>query len=198
MNSQLGANDSSWHLESIGLPDDESRKRYENATEIERLNARHVLWVTIWLGIVAAGGSCGVLIGLIGVANGALEMIFIGPFAGMALAGIAATFVMVHIGLIKWMFGLKCSPNFLALLCGGLAGLPSLIPPITMSLGAVGAIVAVRILLKSDVGKLLVVEEEMRKNPTVPRRRTWSLADLFARMTAVAVYIGIWLALLRL
>lgn len=164
------------------------------ASRAEYVDARKVLWVTIWGGTVAAGGIFGLLFGMI---SGSLESMLACLVIGLIWSGVTASLAMIHIGLIKWFFGLECSPVFLAGLCGGLAGLPTIFPPLTILFGALGAIYSVWCLLETETGKPLLLEEERRKNRTGPRKSSYSLADLFKRMTVIAVYIAIWVAILR-
>ena len=170
-------------------------------TEAERCTS-HAAWLTYWViawvGTTLAGGVFGAFFGLFGLLNGSLEALTGGFLLGLLWAGFAGLIAMPHIALLKWMFWCECSPRMLAGVAGAVTGLLTFLPFVTAPMGAAGAVLLVTRFLGSESAAPILAAEKIRLERTTPRRRSFSLADLFWRMTAVAVLISFWTMMARL
>lgn len=159
------------------------------ATNISWLN----FWAAAWFGATLAGGLFGAAIGLTGLWEGNWVAIPACGFMGILWAGIAGLIAIPHVALLKWMFWIRCSPRMLAGLAGGLAGCLTPFLPLTAPLGAFGAVLCVKKFMKTRSAAVVCEYERLRiEEYGMPRQRTYSIKDLFLRITALAVLITVW------
>ena len=126
-------------------------------SESELNKAWFLFWMTTWLGTSVAGACFGVLYSLFALGDGAVSWLsaMLGCFAlGFFWAGVVGMVIMPHLALFKWMFWIKGpSPMALAAIAGGVTGLITFFPPLTVPMGAVGALIFANKFLEGPIGK---------------------------------------------
>jgi len=89
-------------------PDDQPNMALPAADNVKWIRGEHVanwatFWVVTWTGTTVAGSLFGGALGLIGLANSAVEAPFVGLFFGALWAGAVGLLVFVHLGVIYWI-----------------------------------------------------------------------------------------------
>ena len=158
-------------------------------------------WLYIWLGTLLAGGLFGAMLGVLPLLDGeVLDSLVGGLIVGPFVAAEFATPIISSIAVLTWAFWLYRYRVLMAVLGGGATGILATIKlfrffPQSMFLlcvvaclfGTVGAGIAV-----------LLHKRWMRSRDTSAsgaENQVWqfTLADLFARMTVLAVLFPIWI-----
>ena len=175
------------------------------------------MWIVIWIGTMLSGALLGVALGCLGLFEGEWRAIPGLGLLGGIWAGTVALVVIPHVAIFKWMFWIRCSPSLLAGFVGGLSGCLTPLLAISAVVGLVGAVCFLKLWMHSSVGARLrgfVVAQGFETTPSsrlasdglfgstratgVGGKRSFSLKDLFLRMTAIAVVISFWVFVLGL
>jgi hypothetical protein len=151
-------------------------------------------WAIVWMGTTLAGSFFGGGLGFIAcAASGSAEGLllpFLGIFVGALWAGSVGLPVIATFAFIVWCFWLQKKPGILAACAGALTGFVS--APfacfLTSPLGAVGAYWAVK-----RLSRVLRDDYDCHQS----QRPTFSIQDLFWRMTGFAVILTMWMTVIR-
>lgn len=152
-----------------------------------------VYWIVVWAGTTAAGSLFGLLLTV-------LSESLAGFVFGALWSGIVGLLVMSHLAAFCWMFRMLKLPYLLAALSGGLVGAICgliVLSIITAPLGAGGAFIGTHWYLNSKLGKYILDEELRAQTAQSTGRWNYNLADLFWRMTVVAVFVAGWSLFIR-
>lgn len=157
-------------------------------------------WFSVWLGTTIAGGVFGGFIGLFALflapAPESIGSFFVCIPIGLAWAGTFGLISIPHIAIINWMFWLNASPRVLAILAGGVTGLFTFIPPITIPIGMFGAYAVSKLFISGELGESIREAESNRIKGAKPTSKSFTLADLFLRVTVIAILLSFWTAIL--
>ena len=190
------------------FPDEEPKGRDELLTSLEADVAEPVslsfatkfaFWIFVWGGTTGAGVALALLIGVfVALAVGDPLVLGWALLIGLLWSGGVAAFLMIHVATFKWMFGIDCSPKFIAGIAGGLTGLSLwCLCVFSVPLGIAGAVTGVNVFLKTSLGEELLRYEAWRLDPTTERsKKSFTLKDLMLRMTAISVLLAFWTFLL--
>lgn len=162
-------------------------------------------WCAVWLGTTLAGGLFGaVLCTIIGLSiePGVIPYnpVALGLLYGLWGAGCVAGLIVPTFATLCWMFWQLKRPFVLAFLAGCLTGgiCGVFLFFITGPLGGLGAVLAVRWYMRTKWGKSILQANEVRRHQKNRATRfSYTISDLFWRMTAVAALITVWSVVIR-
>ena len=164
------------------------------------------MMVVAWTGTAIAGGVFGLTVSLLAsvLAPPALILGIVAATFGFLIAAVVGAVVIPTLAVLAWATFLDGRPRVIVMMGGGLTGLISgammgafaLIPAV---FGAVGAVLAVQMTCSRNTSTANTnAPSYPDSKPTKPAPFRFTLSDLFARVTAVAILCGVWSLLLSL
>ncbi len=188
-------------LNEMRLDDKEKRRSEQDrdggvtGCRITTLDGWLYLWLLSWAGTIIAGAGFG---GLVGGLFGWFVGLIVGAIVGAIYAAVVGLLAVSTVVCIGWMLWLDRHPVLIACCAAGLTAIlcAPWVFPLTLTAGVLGGLWAGnRFMSSCSYDHWCSIDIERDGKPS--SFTSFTLSDLFARMTATAILLSIWLVVIR-